>query len=132
MNNKVSDLRALIVEDNDVEARLIEASLNVIGVTDVMTANDGAKALALIESSQQAFSFVVCDWMMPNMDGLEFLERFRKIQPETPFVMLTAKTEAKDFHKAKGLGANYFLMKPLTPDDLRIRLKGVVDALCPS
>ena len=43
--------------------------------------------------------------------------------------MLTAKTGALEFNKAKQAGANYFLMKPLLPDDLKLRLKGIIDTL---
>jgi len=75
------------------------------------------------------FDLVICDWSMPNMDGMEFLQWFRATHPKTPFVMLTAKTGALEFNKAKQAGADYFLMKPLLPDDLKLRLKGIIDTL---
>ena len=132
MSNTRNELRALVVDDDLQIARLIEITLSQLGISDITVVNDGVQALAQVEAVQQPFSFIVCDWMMPNMDGIEFLERFRKIHPDTPFVMLTAKTEASDFYKAKQLGANYFLMKPLAPDDLQLRLQGVIDVVCSS
>ncbi len=132
MSNAINELRALVVEDDLQIARLIEVTLSQLGISDITVVNDGAQALARVETGPQPFSFVVCDWMMPNMDGLEFLEQFRKTHPDTPFVMLTAKTEASDFYKAKNLGADYFLMKPLAPDDMQMRLKAVIDVACAS
>ena len=132
MSNTKNELRALVVDVDSQIARLIEATLSQLGISDITIVNDGAQALARVETVQQPFSFVVCDWMMPNMDGLEFLERFRNIHPDIPFVMLTAKTDASAFNKAKRLGANYFLMKPLAPDDLKMRLKAVIDVACAS
>jgi len=125
-----SGLRALIVEDDSQIARLIEATLSQLGISVITMATDGVQAVKRLDSAKQDFSFVVCDWMMPNMDGLEFLELFRKRHPDIPFVMLTAKTSAVDFNNAKRLGANYFLMKPLTPDNMRTRLQAAIDVTC--
>lgn len=124
----LADLRALVVDDEDIAARMIEAVLRRLGIGDVTRVADGLKALEQVETTARPFTLVICDWMMPNLDGLEFLKRFRRIDRKTPFVMLTAKTDTKDFHIAKSLGANYFLMKPLNPEDLRIRLDGVIRA----
>ena len=81
----------------------------------------------MVKNAEESFGLVISDWMMPGMDGIEFLERFRRDNQNTPFIMLTAKTAAKDFQKAKELGANYFLMKPLTADEMGIRIQGVID-----
>lgn len=73
MSNTKNELRALVVDDDSQIARLIAATLSQLGISDITIVNDGAQALARVETVQQPFSFAVCDWMMPNMDGLEFL-----------------------------------------------------------
>jgi len=52
---------------------LIAATLSQLGISDITIVNDSAQAMARVETVQQPFSFVACDWMMPNMDGFEFL-----------------------------------------------------------
>ena len=121
--------RVLIVEDDAPIANMIKAVLGQIGIVHVTISGDGRQAVKMVALAAKPFDLVVCDWSMPNMNGLEFLEWFRKQHPDTPFVMLTAKTGALEFNQAKRSGADYFLMKPLLPEDLMIRLKGIVDTL---
>jgi len=113
-SKKISEIRGLIVEDAGLISRVIAAVLKNIGVVTVAAV---------------PFDFIVCDWSMPNMDGLQFLKWFRARQAKTPFVMLTAKTGPQEFHQAKIQGVDYFLMKPLSHEDLQLRLKGVIDTL---
>ena len=125
----MTDLKALIVEDDTPIAHMIKAVLSQIGLTKATICGDGEQGVKMVELAATPFDLVICDWSMPNMDGMEFLQWFRAKHPKTPFVMLTAKTGALEFNKAKQAGANYFLMKPLLPDDLKLRLKGIIDTL---
>lgn len=117
----------LIVEDTPLTAKLIKVVLASIGVSRTTHATDGAEALGKIEAAAAPFGLVISDWMMPGMDGIEFLKRFRGTDKDTPFVMLTAKTASENFYAAKSLGATYFLMKPLEHNELRMRLLAVVE-----
>ena len=74
MSNTKNELRARGVDVDSQIARLIAATLSQLGISDITIVNDGAQALARVETVQQPFSYVACDWMMPNMDGFEFLE----------------------------------------------------------
>ena len=74
MSNTKNELRALVVDDDSQIARLIAATLSQLGISDITIVNDGVQALARVETVQQSFSFGACDWIMPNMDGFEFLE----------------------------------------------------------
>ena len=103
-------------------AELVRTVLNSLGVPDVTVANDGQAALKIVKDGGQPFGLVVSDWIMPNMNGLEFLESFRTDYPGTPFVMLTAKTDVEAFNAAKRTGATYFFMKPIEAEDLKARL----------
>ena len=109
MSYTKNELRALVVDVDSQIARLIEATLSQLGISDITIINDGAQALARVETVQQPFSFAVCDWMMPNMDGLEYLERFRNIHPDTPFVMLTGNADDELGLQAIRLGVQDYL-----------------------
>ena len=124
-----SKLQVLIVEDSPTIARLIKAVLGTIGVSRITLAGDGGEALEKVEQATDPFGLVICDWMMPGMDGIQFLEQFRKTNQTVPFVMLTAKSTAEDFSDAKNLGATYFFMKPLDPDELLMRLEAVIETM---
>ncbi len=115
-------LKVLVVEDEAPMAELVRTVLNSLGVPDVTVANDGQAALKIVKDGGQPFGLVVSDWIMPNMNGLEFLESFRTDYPGTPFVMLTAKTDVEAFNAAKRTGATYFFMKPIEAEDLKARL----------
>ena len=107
--------------------KLVQAILKDIGVTRVLTARDGQAALEIVERGVGDIGLVVCDWMMPRMDGLTFLTKFRELQPDVPFVMLTAKQDTASFHAVKRMSGTHFFMKPLDPGDLRARLKSILN-----
>jgi len=121
------DKHALIIDDDNVMRRLLEGVLQQIGFTHIQSAADGRIALEIIGGNGKKFDLVICDWMMPKMDGLEFLKEFRVTYPDTPFIMLTAKSETKDFHAAKAMGATHFFMQPLEAADLAVRIKATLD-----
>jgi CheY-like chemotaxis protein len=123
----VSNLKALIVDDDPATLRVLEHALKICGVLSITSAVDGQEAHKIVSQGPDAFDIVVCDWIMPNMDGLAFLQFFRLTHPKTPFVMLTTKSDATDFHLAKKMGVDFFFMKPLSADDVSIRLKSVLE-----
>ena len=123
---KYPNLRVLVVDDDALTSQLVKAVLENLGVSTVDHAADGAKAMSMVKAAPEPYGLIICDWMMPVMTGLEFLEKFRAADKTTPFVMLTAKTETQEFNKAKSMGADYFLMKPLDVDGLQLRLGTIV------
>jgi len=125
----IKKLRALTVDDDPATLRLLGRALMMSGIMNITSAADGLEAHTIVTQKKQSFDVVVCDWLMPNMDGLSFLQLFRLKHPTTPFVMLTSKTNAEDFHLAKEMGVDFFFMKPLTADDLSIRLKSVLQLM---
>jgi two-component system, chemotaxis family, chemotaxis protein CheY len=124
--SKVSGLLpTLVVDDDHASLALVSRALRLNGSFDVHTARDGLEAKKIVEASDVKFALVVCDWEMPKMDGLEFLEYFKPGNPDVPFVMLTGKTSEHDFRRAKNKGANHFFMKPLDIPDLSARIKSI-------
>lgn len=126
-----SALNVLIVDDEPRLQILIKSTLSIIGVQNIAVESDGQAALKAISAQDQKgepFDVVICDWNMPVMDGLEFLEKFRKDNKQAVVIMVTARTSTSDFNEAKRKGADYFFMKPLDVDMLKIRLAGAIDA----
>jgi two-component system, chemotaxis family, chemotaxis protein CheY len=123
------DAHVLVVDDEPQMVGIIEGVLGILGVSKVETATDGKEALDLVKAGTTPFDLVICDWQMPNMDGLQFLDAFRGEYPGTTFVMLTAKTDVKAFNDAKRSGATYFFMKPIDAGDLKSRLSSLFDQM---
>jgi CheY-like chemotaxis protein len=115
------DMKILLVEDSPEARELIAGMLNDLEVAEIVTAEDGAEALALFESvgDGRPFDAVLCDWHMPRMDGIEVLQRIREIDPAMPFVMLTGSI---DGITAEACGAANRITKPFTVDALGKKL----------
>lgn len=115
-------LRVLVVDDSKAQRRVLALSLLRWGY-DVVEAASGDEALLLCKS--EAFDFVLSDWMMPGMSGLEFCKEFRAIPREGYgyFILLTSKSEKAEIADGLHGGADDFLTKPVSPDELRARLR---------
>ncbi len=115
----------LLAEDEPQTAQLIEFKLEQAGYA-VVHATDGAKALALVDSTQPAL--VILDGLMPEMDGFEVLRRL-KDNPRTrliPVIMLTARARDKDVVAGLKLGAADYMVKPFSPSELVARVREVL------
>ncbi len=107
----------LAVDDAATMRALVKGILEHEG-HNVMTAGDGAEALALVR--QEHFDLAIVDVNMPNMNGISFVSKVRRI-PEyknTPILMLTTETSEYKKQKARSLGANGWLTKPFDPPKL--------------
>lgn len=89
------DLRFLVVDDFSTMRRIVRNLLKELGFMNVEEAEDGADALAKLQSS--AYDFVITDWNMPNMDGLELLKNIRSDAglATLPVLMVTAEAKKK-------------------------------------
>lgn len=107
----------LIIDDND-DLRENTAELLSLGGYKTLVAEDGKKGVSLVLSNKP--DLVVCDIMMPGLDGYGVLHLVRK-NPETeniPFIFLTAKTERSDFRKGMEMGADDYITKPFEEHEL--------------
>ena len=109
--------QVLVVDDSLVIRQMVTRLLTTAGFA-VTQAKDGADALEKL-GQMTAAALVVCDVNMPNMSGLELLEELRVARKNpVPFVMLTTETEVAMAGRAKALGANGWLVKPVNGDVL--------------
>jgi two-component system, OmpR family, phosphate regulon response regulator PhoB len=120
----------LIVEDEAALADLLKYNLEKEGYR-VSVANDGEEALVVADES--APDLVVLDWMLPKAPGIEVCRRLRARQDtrNTPIVMLTARTEEGDRIRGLDVGADDYLTKPFSMNELLARLRAVMRRIRP-
>jgi DNA-binding response OmpR family regulator len=114
--------RVLVIEDNDGVREEIVDILRFEGF-DVRDAENGRRGLELVK--QWTPDLVLCDLMMPELDGYATLEALRAdaATAAIPFVCLTARAERHDMRRAMELGADDYLTKPFTADELLAALR---------
>lgn len=115
-------LRVLVVDDSKAQRKILSLSLARWGY-GVTEAASGEEALLLCR--QTSFDLVLSDWMMPGMTGLDFCKEFRLLPREGYgyFILLTSKSEKTEIADGLHGGADDFLTKPVSPDELRARLR---------
>jgi len=114
--------KVLIVDDEEVIRKLLRIHLVKWGY-EVKEALDGVQAIEQI--GKDNFDLIICDILMPNMDGWQVLKEV-KSNPKTkdmPVIVLTAKNEDSDMFKGYDWGANYYMTKPFTKAQLLYGLK---------
>ena len=119
--------RILIVDDEEVIRKFLKIHLTKLGY-EVTEAEDGEKAIEKIGGGK--FDLIICDVMMPNKNGWEVIKEV-KSNPELneiPIILLTAKNDDVDMFKGYELGANYYMTKPFTKDQLLYGLKLMFEA----
>jgi DNA-binding response OmpR family regulator len=118
-----SNMRILIVEDYDIMRRALEFKLAKEGY-EVICAANGADAIEKLK--QENFDLVISDIMMPFVNGLEVLNTLRNIlKKETPVIMLTSVGLEKTVLQAFEMGADDFITKPFSPNELIVRINRV-------
>jgi Response regulators consisting of a CheY-like receiver domain and a winged-helix DNA-binding domain len=114
----------ILVADDDAHIRkLITLYLRNEGF-DLVEAADGIEALAVMENS--VVDIVILDIMMPHMDGWELCREIRRLYPEIPLLMVTAKGEANQKVKGFQLGTDDYVTKPFDPVELVMRVKALL------
>lgn len=114
--------RVLIVDDDPSASRLMSRVLESAGY-EVRTAGDGLEALEAVE--QECPHFVVTDWDMPNLGGIELCERLRRMElpREVYIILVTARHQVRDMVHGIAAGANDFFAKPVLAGELLARMQ---------
>jgi len=115
-------LQILIVDDDTDILLLLSRMLHKWGY-EVLTASDGSEAWSILRHG--SVNFVISDWMMPVMDGIELCRRVRRerFNRYIYFVLLTAKDEKYDLVLGMEAGADDFVVKPFNKDELNVRIR---------
>ena len=119
-------MNVLIVDDDQINLTLFSVMLKAIPDVTPIEALSPFGALEWCQSHEP--DLVLVDYMMPHMDGLQFLERFRALpgKESTPVIMATADTQIEVRHRALQLSANDFLTKPVNKTELRARVTNML------
>jgi CheY-like chemotaxis protein len=123
---KISELKVLIVDDQPEVRTLIRDVLVEAGVTRTFEAANGREALQFIDADFEPVNFIVCDWNMPGMNGIDFLKQIRTVFPDIPFLMVTGKSDKNSVLDAKIAGVSAFIRKPFSPEQLETKLRLLV------
>ena len=120
-------MRILIVDDFSTMRRIVRNLLKELGFTNVDEAEDGAVALQKLQNSE--FEFVVTDWNMPNMDGLQLLQAIRSSPTlkHLPVMMITAEAKKENIIAAAQAGASGYIVKPFTKATLEEKVQKILD-----
>ena len=113
----------LIVEDSDLQREISIAQLQQIGFERITGAANGNEALEYLENN--SIDFILSDWEMPEMNGLELLKKVKENPSlkNIPFLILTVHDDPEKNQEAINLGALDYIVKPLTPDDLHLKIR---------
>src|SRR3954447_16129745 len=126
-------MKVLIAEDDPISRRLLEKILTKWGY-EITLAFDGTQAWNLLQSQNTSADknmnggtprLAIMDWMMPGMDGLDVCRKVRE-QVDCPYVyilLLTARSEQKDFLEGMEAGADDYITKPFDVSELKVRLR---------
>ena len=118
-------IRILVVDDMATMRRIIKGLLNQLGYKNIEEAEDGKVAFQKLKS--QDFDFVITDWNMPNMTGLELVQEIRK-DPELkdlPVLMVTAEAKKENVLMAIKAGVNNYIVKPFTAEVLKEKMEKI-------
>ena len=127
----MASTKILVVEDDESLRTLMEYNFGKEGF-DIVTARDGEEALLRVEEVRP--DLVILDWMLPNVSGIEVCRRLRS-KPETqglPVIMLTARAEESDRVRGLDTGADDYVVKPFSMEELVARIRAVLRRLRPS
>ena len=111
-------IRILLIDDESSVLFALRLLLEAMQykVTDFLSA---VQALEALNAHSEDFDLVLCDLKMPQMNGFEALKRVKSISPDLAFILMSAHASTADVEYAVGQGANGFLAKPFTPDQLK-------------
>ena len=119
------NMKFLVVDDFSTMRRIVRNLLKELGFSNVHEAEDGIEALKKLRA--EPFDFVVSDWNMPNMTGIDLLREIRKDDglKHLPVLMVTAEAKKENIIEAAQAGASGYVVKPFTAVTLDEKLKKI-------
>jgi two-component system, chemotaxis family, chemotaxis protein CheY len=120
-------MKFLVADDSATMRRIVINSLQRIGFNSTVEASDGIEALDRFDAS---IGFIITDWNMPNMSGVEFCRalRARPGGATVPILMVTTRSVREDILVAIEAGVNNYIVKPFTPQVLKEKIDQLLAA----
>ncbi|MFY9269195.1 MAG: chemotaxis response regulator CheY [Candidatus Manganitrophaceae bacterium] len=115
-------MKILVVDDMSTMRRIVKNTLKQLGYVNIEEAEDGNGALAKLRG--EPFGFVVSDWNMPNMTGLDLLKAIRQdpALAAIPVLMVTAEAKKENVLEAVQAGVSNYIVKPFTAETLKEKI----------
>jgi DNA-binding response OmpR family regulator len=121
---KLLAMKKILLAEDDFDFAGVLKQYLALSDFNVVWAKNGEEALAIFQ--KEAFDICVLDVMMPKMDGFTLAEKIIDLNPEIPFVFLTARKLKEDKIKGLQLGADDYIVKPFEADELVLRLNNIL------
>jgi len=123
------NMRILVVDDFSTMRRIIKNLLRDLGYNNTEEADDGNSALPILKAGD--FDFLVTDWNMPGMSGIELLKAVRSDErlESLPVLMVTAESKREQIIEAAQAGVNGYIVKPFTAITLREKLDKIFERI---
>lgn len=120
-------LKFLVVDDSVTMRRIVVNSLKTIGHSDFVEAGDGREALTKLQADD-SINFVITDWNMPDVSGLELVKSIRSNDKfgAVPILMVTTRGLKEDILEALQAKVNNYVVKPFTPQVLKEKIEQII------
>ena len=123
------NMKVLVVDDFSTMRRIVKNLLRDLGFTNIQEADDGSTALPMLQGG--SFDFVVTDWNMPGMQGIDLLKAIRADAnlAHIPVLLITAEAKKEQIVMAAQAGVNGYIVKPFTAATLKTKLDKIFERL---
>ncbi len=123
------DMNILVVDDFATMRKIIKNLLHQLEFTNISEADDGTTALPMLQKYE--FDFLVTDWIMPRMQGIDLVKEIRKDPnlSSLPVLMVTAEAKREHIVEAAKAGVNGYVVKPFTTQILKKKIDMIFDRL---
>jgi two-component system chemotaxis response regulator CheY len=123
------DMKILVVDNHENMRRIVKQVLNDLGFRNVKVADDGATALPMLKN--ESFNFLVSDWDMPQMQGIDLLKAVRADGnlKNLPVLMVAAEAKKEQIIEAAKSGVNDYCIKPFNRETLNWKIKNIFSKL---
>jgi two-component system chemotaxis response regulator CheY len=126
LRKKIGNLSVLVIDDQAEIRSLLCEILKDAGIPHVFEAGDAKAALNLIDDDLGMINFILCDWNMPGMKGIDFLRHVRTAYPDMPFLMITSRGDKNSVIDAKAAGVSAYIRKPFSPKQLEEKIEALL------
>ena len=125
-----NDTKFLVVDDFATMRKIIKKVLNELGYANIEESDDGKNALPILQAAAangQPFGFVISDWNMPGMTGVDLLKACKANAnlKHIPFILITAESEQKHILEAAKAGVSDYVVKPFNAATLKAKMERV-------
>lgn len=122
------NMRVLVVDDFSTMRRIVKNILRQLGMSNVVEADDGTTAWEILNKDK--IDFVVSDWNMPHMTGIELLRKVRASEEfaDMPFLMVTAEAQQENIIEAVQAKVSNYIVKPFTAEVMKQKIDKIFGA----